>query len=555
MKHISTLAAAMAMTLEYRFGFAKAVKSAPAANMGFAIPSGTNPKTGGSTMKSLMHILLSMAVFIGAMATAIQPVTAQELGWGIQTVAKMETESPPCFTPAPPVFDFDVVQSGNVYTKSIAMENCVNEAMDWRANPAMHFTGGQINAAGDYISVPNDPSLNPDVITIEFWARRFTNEGRYSRILGKYSNNLDAGWRFHWTGSQRNQVGFDVSNGRDNDMAGGNIPINQWAHIAGTYDGTHRKLYINGELAVQDEFTNGILNASVDLTFGQFMAWGIAYFKGEIDEVRIWSITRTQEQIRANMYRPLPEEDKEGLVGYWTFDETDGQALDYSGNGNHGTLHRFTKRAGSTAMLPEWVTDVSPLEGTSLTHGESVNVQMTISAPVNHEYGSITVPIVSSATVVSRVPVIYLHEPCEGVHAVFDQQTNLLTLPFIDTQVIDPITGGDTRQIAVLTGSLELLPGITDLIAKSVDYIGLAPKLAPEGWDACHARYTYVFEGGVAINDGKLDIPYMDVQSSIIVPGGISIPGPVNVYDVVLRPLATSPGIFHVDSYTWLYAK
>jgi hypothetical protein len=151
------------------------------------------------------------------------------------------------------------------------------------------------------------------------------------------------------------------------------------------------------------------LNANVDLTFGQFMAWGIAYLKGEIDEVRIWNVTRTQDQIRANMYRPLSEDDREGIAGYWTFDETEGQALDYSGNGNHGTLHRNTERVGSTAMLPEWVTDVSPLEGT-LTSGENVNVQMTITAPVSYEYGSIIVPIISSSTVASKVlvPVMYL---------------------------------------------------------------------------------------------------------------------------------------------------
>jgi hypothetical protein len=329
-----------------------------------------------------MNILLAMVVFIGVMATVIQPVMAQF-----------------CFTPNPPVFDFDAIQSGNIYAESITVENCVGEEMDWRANPAMHFTGGEINREGDYISVPNDPTLNPDVITIEFWARRFTNEGRYSRILGKYSNNLDAGWRFYWSGSQ--QVGFGVSNGGDNNIVGGNIPMNQWTHIAGTYDGTHRKLYLDGNLVAQDEFTNGILNANVDLTFGQFMAWGIAYLKGEIDEVRIWNVTRTQDQIRANMYRPLSEDDREGIAGYWTFDETEGQALDYSGNGNHGTLHRNTERVGSTAMLPEWVTDVSPLEGT-LTSGENVNVQMTITAPVSYEYGSIIVPIISSSTVASR---------------------------------------------------------------------------------------------------------------------------------------------------------
>ena len=44
-----------------------------------------------------------------------------------------------------------------------------------------------------------------------------------------------------------------------------------------------------------------------------------ASFAGLIDEVRIWDIARTENQIRSDMNKQL-KGDESGLVGYWKFD-------------------------------------------------------------------------------------------------------------------------------------------------------------------------------------------------------------------------------------------
>ena len=67
--------------------------------------------------------------------------------------------------------------------------------------------------------------------------------------------------------------------------------------------------------------------------FGQFEQ---TFFHGQIDEIRIWNMARTPEEIKATMNRTLVG-DEPGLVGYWNFDH-DG-AGDLSKNSNHGTLH------------------------------------------------------------------------------------------------------------------------------------------------------------------------------------------------------------------------
>jgi len=63
----------------------------------------------------------------------------------------------------------------------------------------------------------------------------------------------------------------------------------------------------------------------------------IDFFNGLIDEVRIWNIARTQEEIRADINQPIQNpEELENLVGYWNFENG---TLDLSPYGNDGTLH------------------------------------------------------------------------------------------------------------------------------------------------------------------------------------------------------------------------
>ena len=56
---------------------------------------------------------------------------------------------------------------------------------------------------------------------------------------------------------------------------------------------------------------------------------------GEVAEVRIWSVARTPEQIRENMYDIADPENEPTLLGYWKFDEGEGNIIyDRTGHGN-----------------------------------------------------------------------------------------------------------------------------------------------------------------------------------------------------------------------------
>lgn len=61
------------------------------------------------------------------------------------------------------------------------------------------------------------------------------------------------------------------------------------------------------------------------------------FFQGQIDEVRIWTDARTEEEIRAYQYRPLTGTEQ-GLFAYWALDEGSGTVLADDAGSRDGTL-------------------------------------------------------------------------------------------------------------------------------------------------------------------------------------------------------------------------
>ncbi|UCE19411.1 MAG: thrombospondin type 3 repeat-containing protein [Gemmatimonadota bacterium] len=135
------------------------------------------------------------------------------------------------------------------------------------------------------------------------------------------------------------------SNTPENSMA-----LDEWQHIAVTYNGQDDvTVYINGvEQTVSHTVppSGGIRDHSdYDLLIGNSPDLGWT-FDGLIDEVRMWNVVRTDQEIADNMEYYLLG-DEPGLVGYWKMNEGNGGAiLDNSGNENDGTLVNAAWREG-----------------------------------------------------------------------------------------------------------------------------------------------------------------------------------------------------------------
>lgn len=122
-----------------------------------------------------------------------------------------------------------------------------------------------------------------------------------------------------------------------------------WNHIAIVYTNKQPTLYVNG------------INAATGLTSQQNNVFPSAiiggaiygYYSGDMDEFRIWSTSRTQNQIRTNMCRKLTGAEA-GLVRYYRFDD---------GAGGTATDATGTRNGSLTSMNPatDWVNSAAPI--------------------------------------------------------------------------------------------------------------------------------------------------------------------------------------------------
>ncbi|MEI6750772.1 MAG: LamG-like jellyroll fold domain-containing protein, partial [Bacteroidota bacterium] len=129
------------------------------------------------------------------------------------------------------------------------------------------------------------------------------------------------------------------------------LPLNQWTHVAGVYNGSIMSVYINGVLSGTQSVSTSIGISSQPLYIGGSSAFSGRLFPGSIDEVCVWNVARTASQINTDMYNPLATI-QTSLVGYWQFNEASGTTIEDAvglGNGTiSGTAYQWVQ---SLAMM------------------------------------------------------------------------------------------------------------------------------------------------------------------------------------------------------------
>ncbi len=147
---------------------------------------------------------------------------------------------------------------------------------------------------------------------------------------------------------------------------------NTWYHVAATYSKTAAevKFYVNGALTnTASALTPPSVNPNQAFRIGGWAGDAARDFVGDIDEVRIWSVVRSQLQISAN--RNCEVEQQTGLQMVYNFNQgvaggsNSGVATltDASGNSRNGVLTNFALAGASS----NWVTPGGITSGVSCT--------------------------------------------------------------------------------------------------------------------------------------------------------------------------------------------
>ena len=201
-----------------------------------------------------------------------------------------------------------------------------------------------LDGEGDYVRIADSQSLRSfsNAITIEVWFKVssfYPDNGMVNSVIRKNITPGAENFFLRFRNVSGNpavemSIGYDIETLR----APYDLAVGTWYHLAGTYDGTSMTVFVNGASIKSERASGSLYIDKSDLFIGRGdpeFSFG-EYFHGALDELRIWNIARSPEEIQAAMNGPLTGKE-EGLVAYLNFDN--GTAKDLSGHGNDGLLN------------------------------------------------------------------------------------------------------------------------------------------------------------------------------------------------------------------------
>lgn len=218
--------------------------------------------------------------------------------------------STPAVTPSPSPLTLVMGLGMNEGTGSTTFDSSSSKNNGSLLNGAIWSSTGkygksiQFDGVDDRVQVADANSLDLNKSgTIEAWVYP-TKVNSWSTLVIKeapqtFSYVLYGWWYGNNTAAVTNRAGEQVSQG------GGQLPLNQWTHVAMTFDGSSQTLYINGTVAATSAVSGEIQNSTFPLSIGGNSLWANESFQGKIDEVRVYNMAVPQSKIQSDMTTPI----------------------------------------------------------------------------------------------------------------------------------------------------------------------------------------------------------------------------------------------------------
>jgi hypothetical protein len=292
---------------------------------------------------------------------------------------------------------------------------------------------GQVGGAlefyqSDYVSIPDDASLNPSYITVEAWIYP-TSYGYYRSIVAK---RYYSGWSYPYNSyilclrqnTANPAFAVAVDGKTANAVSEDAVSMDAWSHLVGTYDGETIKIYVNRVLVgTNTELIGSIDKRSYPLYIGHTVSTN-NYYYGKIDEVAIYNRALTPEEIQQHYQNGLNGLGYEELVVPATID-INPDTLNVKSNG-------------------EWITAYIELPTGYDVNGIYVST-------INLEHPSFTEPI----PVDSSAPATVGDYDIDGIFDLMVKFDRTAVVAYLGTEdVTEDETGTDYYEELTLTGEL-----------------------------------------------------------------------------------------------------
>ncbi|REJ45369.1 MAG: LamG domain-containing protein [Microcystis aeruginosa TA09] len=200
-------------------------------------------------------------------------------------------------------------------------------------NTVMKFDG-----VNSYITASKSLMNNLSTFTLEGWVKALSlPEGKTISLFGQndvMEFGIDCQKLVVWTKDCGNWFHADAV-----------YPLHEWHHVAVVGNGTNVLLYLDGvpiKTGGSQTKNYGTSSDPFQIGAGVWSGGKTDLFNGNIAEVRIWEVARTQAEIQADAYKRLSGKEP-NLVAYYPLNEirlegSTRKVLDLVGN-NHGTVY------------------------------------------------------------------------------------------------------------------------------------------------------------------------------------------------------------------------
>lgn len=182
------------------------------------------------------------------------------------------------------------------------------------------------NGTSNYLYKTDDAFAFRNAFTIQGWVRP-TNVTCSVAACTIFSHDADyifsiANGTFQlWQYFNGNQITSQLDTGIQ-------AKINEWQHVAYTYSSGAQKFYLDGQLVWQNAisgWSSGPTSYS-NYPFKLGYHYGSSLFTGQMDEVRLYSSTRTESEIATDLNRWGPA-NASGLIAYYDMNDVSGTSV------------------------------------------------------------------------------------------------------------------------------------------------------------------------------------------------------------------------------------
>ncbi len=169
--------------------------------------------------------------------------------------------------------------------------------------PGHHGLGYQFNGTSDCIAIPDHGQLDPARFTVAVWAMQATDGAAMpglTHIAKQIGTGVDDSWEleagptFSEAFITSDNVGFPYLYTPNNVVA-----VGVWYHLAGSWDGTTQRVYIDGVPAGEAMPSTPVAYDSSDARIGCDSDNGTLtqYFAGVLDEIELYDRALSDDEI------------------------------------------------------------------------------------------------------------------------------------------------------------------------------------------------------------------------------------------------------------------